>query len=102
VFHCFGGSKKYLKRILAAGFYVGFDGDVTYVPDRMSVASEVPLDRLLTETDSPWLTPLPHRGERNEPMNVKLIAQAHARVRRVSVEEIERETAANANRLFGW
>ena len=57
VFHCFGGSKKYLKKILAAGFYVGFTGQITYVPDRASVAVQVPLERLLVETDCPYMPP---------------------------------------------
>jgi TatD DNase family protein len=99
-FHCFGGSKKYLKRILAAGFYVGFDGDITYVPDRAGVAGNVPLDRLLLETDSPLLTPFPHRGERNEPINVKLIAQKQAKIRNMTLEDIEEQTTNNAESLF--
>jgi TatD DNase family protein len=101
VFHCFGGSKKYLKRILEAGFYVGFDGDITYVPDRLAVANEVPLDRLLTETDSPWLTPLPHRGERNEPGNVPLIVRKHAESRGHLEQKLAQATVENAQRLFG-
>lgn len=100
VFHCFGGSKKYTKRILDAGFYLGFDGDITYVPDRLGVATSVPLERLLLETDSPYLTPKPHRGQRNEPINIRLIAEAHARARGIRVEEIMRVTSENAEKLF--
>lgn len=102
VFHCFGGSKKYLKRILDAGFYVGFDGDITYVPDRLGVAAEVPLERLLLETDSPLITPEPYRGERNEPKNVTLIAKSQAQVRGIMVEEVGRVTSENAERLFNF
>lgn len=100
VFHCFGGSKKYMARILAAGFYIGFDGDITYVPDRLGVAAAVPLDKLLLETDSPYLAPIPVRGEQNEPKNVALIAQAQAQIRGITVEEVGRVTSENAQTLF--
>ncbi len=95
-FHCYGGSKKYLKRILAAGFYVGFDGDITYVEERALVAKEVPLDRLLTETDSPYLTPAPYRGQMNEPAKMVEIAKKQAEVRESGLEEVEKMTTANA------
>jgi TatD DNase family protein len=102
VFHCFGGSKKYLMKILEAGFYVGFDGDITYVPDRLNVAKTVPLNRLLVETDSPYLSPLPHRGERNEPTRVKIIAKKQAEIRNINFEEVEMQTTANAEKLFDF
>lgn len=102
VFHCFGGSKKFLKKILDAGFYVGFDGDITYVPDRLRVAEMVPIERLLTETDSPYLSPLPYRGERNEPKRVKIIVQIQAKIRKMDFEEVEKQTTANAEKLFGF
>lgn len=102
VFHCFGGSKKYAKRIMEAGFYVGFDGDITYVPDRLAVSASVPLDRLLLETDSPYLTPVPLRGKRNEPAKVKLVAEAQANARGVTVEEVGRVTDENAEKLFNF
>jgi len=101
VFHCYEGSKKYLKKILAAGLYVSFTGNVTYTEDRALVALEVPLDRLLLETDSPYMTPHPHRGKPNTPEMVKLIAQDHARRRKINMEEIEKHTDVNAQRLFG-
>lgn len=100
VFHCFGGSKGFAKRILEAGLYLGFDGDITYVPDRLGVATTVPLERLLLETDAPYLTPVPYRGERNEPRNIKLIAEAHARIRGVTAEKIAKTTTENAENLF--
>jgi len=102
VFHCFGGSKKYVKRIIEAGFYVGFDGDITYVPDRLNVAAEVPLDRLLLETDSPFLSPLPNRGKRNEPANITLVTQKQAEARGITVEEVAEATTKNAEILFGF
>jgi TatD DNase family protein len=100
VFHCYEGSKKYLKRILDYGFYVSFTGNITYAADRLAVAAEVPLNRLLLETDSPLMTPLPFRGTRNEPVNVRLIAEAHAGSRGIGVEEVVQATSQNARRLF--
>ncbi|OGV96626.1 hypothetical protein A2W24_01540 [Microgenomates group bacterium RBG_16_45_19] len=102
VFHCFGGSKKYAQRIVEAGFYLGFDGDVTYVPDRLAVAATVPLDRLLLETDSPYLTPVPYRGGRNQPANLPLIAQIQAEVRNLNPAVLTQATSDNAQRLFNF
>lgn len=93
VFHCFGGSKKYLKKILAAGFYVGFTGQITYVPDRASVAREVPLDRLLIETDCPYMPPF-REERRSEPRDVIIIGQFLG-------EGVAQATTANTGRLFG-
>ena len=93
VFHCFGGSKKYMRRILAAGFYVGFTGQVTYVPDRAEVAREVPLDRLLVETDCPYMPPF-REERRSEPRDVIIIGQFLG-------AESEQATTANAGELFG-
>lgn len=100
VFHCFDGSKKYLRRVVGAGFYVSFTGNITFIPDRAEVAKLVPLDRLLLETDSPYMTPAPLRGERNEPANVRYIAQFHADCRGITVEEVIEQTTANAKNLF--
>lgn len=100
VFHCFGGSKKYLKKVLEAGLYVSFTGQITYVPDRAEVAKTVPLDRLLVETDCPYMPP--HREERrSEPGDVIIIGQWQARLRNLPESEVERATTANAEKLFG-
>ena len=93
VFHCFGGSKKYLKKILAAGFYVGFTGQITYVPDRAMVAREVPPERLLLETDCPYMAPF-RENRRSEPRDVTIIGQFLG-------ERVEQATTANARELFG-
>ena len=99
VFHCFEGSKKYLKRVLEAGFYVSFTGQITYVKDRAEVAKEVPLDRLLLETDCPYMPP--NREERrSEPKDVIIIGQFQAEQRGVQLTEVEQMTTANARRLF--
>jgi TatD DNase family protein len=91
-----------VRRILEAGFYVSFTGNVTYEQGRLGVAGEVPLEKLLLETDSPLITPEPLRGQRNEPMNVRLIAKAHSLARGVGLEEIERVTSENAHALFNF
>lgn len=100
VFHCFEGSRKYLKRILAAGFYISFTGNITFIPDRSDVALDVPLARLLLETDAPYMTPEPLRGIQNSPKNVQLIAEHHAAARGVALEEISQATSQNARQLF--
>jgi TatD DNase family protein len=101
VFHCFEGSKKYVRKILDAGFYVSFTGNVTYSQGVGEVAAEVPLERLLLETDCPYMTPTPHRGKRNEPAHVELIARSHAKSRGMEFNDLVWQTRANARELFG-
>jgi TatD DNase family protein len=106
VFHCFTGDAWLAKDGLDLGFYLSFSGVVTFQNATMlrEIVKTVPLDRMLIETDCPYLTPAPHRGKRNEPAYVKLVADTIAAVKSgaspVSAEEIGRLTAANARRLF--
>lgn len=102
-FHCFNGSKPFLDYILSRGFYVGFDGNVTYksAQDLRDLAKMIPLDRLLLETDSPYLPPYGKRGERNEPGNVRITAEFLALLRGESIETLIEQTTNNAERLFG-
>ncbi len=102
VFHCFSGDREMAGRVLDLGFYVGVDGPVTFKNARRlhALVAELPLDRLLVETDAPFLTPHPYRGRRNEPAHVRLVAQRVAELRGVSVEEVARATSHNARRLF--
>ena len=101
VWHCFGGSKKYVKKIIAAGFYVSFTGQITYVPDRAKVAKMVPLDRLLVETDCPYM-PVGKTKLRSEPADVIIIGQFQAKLRGINPNQVARETTANAGKLFGF
>ena len=109
VFHCFEGSKKYAKKILEAGFYISFTGNITYESGRAEASKEVPLNRLLLETDSPYMTPMPIRNNkdnqgniwRNEPSNVKITAKYHANLRGISFEDVVNQTTVNAKTLFG-
>lgn len=102
IFHCFTGTLDEARRGLDMGFLVSFAGNVTYpkMQHLRDVACEIPLDRLLTETDSPFLPPQGRRGKRNEPAYVVEVAQALANVRDLAAEEIAATTAANFRRFF--
>jgi TatD DNase family protein len=102
VMHCFPGDSEYAREVVARGFHVGIGGPVTYSKrGRLrGVAESVPLKRLLIETDAPWLPPTPHRGKRNEPAYVALVARAIAEIRGVAVGDLARATTGNALRLF--
>jgi len=102
VLHCFSGDDAMLQAGLEAGFTVSFAGPVTYknageLPRR---AQRVPLDRVVVETDCPYLPPHPHRGQRNEPAHVRLTAARLAELHGVSLERVEQATTENARRLF--
>ena len=102
VFHCFSGSWEMAKELLKMGYYLAIGGPVTFknAAKVQRVATQIPLDRLLVETDCPYLTPHPHRGHRNEPAYVRLVAEEIARLRNVSLEELAAATTANAKQLF--
>jgi TatD DNase family protein len=102
VIHCFTGTPHDAHRFLDLGFYISFSGILTFKnadPIRMA-ARTVPDDRLLIETDGPYLAPVPHRGHRNEPAYVVKVAESLAELRNVSLEALARITTANAARLF--
>jgi TatD DNase family protein len=103
VFHCFSGSAADARTIIDHGFHVSFAGVVTFKKaDRArALVASLPRDRLLVETDAPYLTPVPFRGKRNEPARVKLVAEKFAEIWSVSLEEAARTTSENASRLFG-
>lgn len=103
VFHCFSGDAWLAKDALDLGFYLSFSGILTFQNAGMlrDIAKTVPLDRILIETDCPYLTPVPHRGKRNEPAFVRHVAEILAAVASVSdLDEIYRLTTENARRLF--
>jgi TatD DNase family protein len=102
VLHCFTGGAQAFERALAAGWYVSFSGIASF--KSFGVADElraVPEDRLLVETDSPYLAPVPFRGKRNEPAHVAQVAEAVARHLDVEPAEVARRTTANACRFYG-
>jgi len=102
VLHTFSGDLGMAEKAIDLGFYVSFSGPVTYknAGQLASVAKALPLDRILVETDCPFLTPHPHRGKRNEPAYVRLVAERIAALRGMPFEEMAMATTANAHRLF--
>lgn len=102
VLHCFTGGRALARAALDLGFYISFAGIVTFpkAADLRETAALVPLDRLLIETDSPFLAPVPHRGTRNEPAYVARVVETLAAARGVSVEELAGTTSANFHSLF--
>ena len=103
VLHCFGGSLEMAKDAIELGFYVSFAGNLTFkkAEDLRAVARQLPLDRLLVETDCPYLTPVPFRGKRNEPARVVETAKYLGELHGLSVEAIAAATTENFQRLFG-
>ncbi len=102
VFHCFSGSLDLARRAIELGFMVSFSGIVTFkkADDLRAVAKEVPLDRLLIETDCPYLTPIPYRGKRNEPAYVVEVARCLASLHHLDLEEMARITTDNFQSFF--
>ena len=103
VMHCFTESWDVARGALDLGFHISFSGIVTFknAQEIKDVARRVPLDRMLIETDSPYLAPVPFRGKQNEPAYVRYVAEEIARLRDISVEEVAAATSANFFRLFG-
>jgi len=101
VIHCFSGSWIDAQKYLEMGFYVSFTGIITYANDYDKVVKNMPLDKILIETDCPYLSPAPLKGQRNEPANVKYIAQRIAEIKGEGLEKIAEITTQNAKNLFG-
>lgn len=101
VFHCFSGSVEQANKIMAMGFYLGIGGVATFKNGGLDkVLPEIGLEKLILETDSPYLAPVPHRGKRNEPAYLPLVAQKICDYKKISEQELKDVTFANANRLF--
>lgn len=100
VFHCFSGDLQHLTRVLEMGFYVSFAGNVTYDFTYDELIKTAPLDRLLLETDSPFLAPMPLRGQRNEPKNLSENAKYIAETKNIGLNELLESSTINAERLF--
>jgi TatD DNase family protein len=102
VFHCFTENEYVARAALDLGFYISFSGILTFktAQDIRDVAAFVPMDRMLIETDSPYLAPVPFRGKTNNPSYVPYVAQQIAQIRNLPVEEVAQATSANFNRLF--
>lgn len=102
VLHCFSGSLEMAQEVLKLGFYISIAGPVTFKNSAKlpEIVASLPLERLLVETDSPYLTPHPHRGKRNEPANVRLVAAKVAELRGLELESFAAATSENVRRLF--
>ena len=102
VFHCYSGSLEMAKWLVSRGWYIGFTGVLTFKNARkaVEVAANIPLDRLVLETDCPYMAPEPFRGKRNDPGKLYRMAERLAEIRGVSVEEIHRITVENGKRLY--
>jgi TatD DNase family protein len=101
VVHSFEGRKSQAQKLVGMGFYLGFNGMITYVSGLEKIVASVPLDKILIETDSPFLTPEPYRGQRNEPMYVKYIAEKIAEIKQAKIDQVAYQTTQNAKKLFG-
>ena len=102
IFHCFSGSYESAKEIIKAGFYLGIGGVVTYKNAGLAeVLEKIELEHIVLETDSPYLTPVPFRGKRNESSYIKYVVSRLAEIKNTTVEEIAAITSANADKIFG-
>ena len=102
VIHCFSGDWEMAKACLDMGFYISIPGTITYKKSEEyhKLVRDLPLDRMLVETDCPFLTPYPFRGKRNEPAYVQYVAEAIARIKGIGIEEVAKITTQNAQKLF--
>lgn len=102
VFHCYSGSLEMARVLIRRGWYIGFGGVLTFKNARkaVEVAAEIPLERIVLETDCPYMSPEPFRGRRNDPTRLHLVAQRLAQLRGLSAEEIQAITLENGKRLY--
>ncbi len=101
VFHCFTGSAAQAEKIVKVGFYVGVGGVATFRKGGLdAVLPEIPMEKIVLETDSPYLAPVPHRGKRNEPAYIALVAARVAEIRNIPIQDVRTATSENALRLF--
>ncbi len=103
IFHCFSGNATFAQKCIEKGYYIAIGGVVTFknAKDLKEVAKIVPLDKLLLETDAPYLAPVPYRGKLNSPAYLKYIAQEIANIREIDIEEVKKQTTINAQKIFG-
>jgi TatD DNase family protein len=100
VIHCFSGGLQEIRFAQSHNLYIGIDGNVTYSKQLQATVPHIPLSMLLLETDAPYLTPVPHRGTRNEPKYIPLIAAEIARLQNIDIHQVENQTTVNAKTLF--
>jgi len=102
IFHCFGGSAADAQKVIDLGFYIGIGGVVTFKNSNLTETIEATsLDKILIETDSPYLSPVPYRGKRNEPSNTKYVVKKIAEIKGLKIEEVEATTTKAAKLIYG-
>jgi TatD DNase family protein len=102
VFHCFSGDLEFANEVLRRGFHISFTGNITYKNSRLpQIAGDIPLEKTLLETDCPFLSPMPHRGKRSEPVMVLSVAKTLAEIHGVSVDTVGKTCTQAARDLFG-
>ena len=104
ILHCFTGTWEHACKAMDLGFWISISGIVTFhnASHLQEVVARLPVDRILLETDCPYLAPVPHRGKRNEPVHVQLVAEKVAQLQSLSVQELVHKTGANARQAFDW
>jgi len=100
VIHCFCGKIEIAKKFLKLGFYLGFNGLITYSELYQKTLSKIPVERILLETDCPYLTPIPYKHQRNDPTYIPVIAEKISEVKKISLKDLAKITTENAKRLF--
>jgi len=100
VIHCFASDLEFANKILDTGFHLSFTGMITFIKDLEEVVQEIPLKKMMVETDSPYLTPKPNRGKQNQPANVKFVAEKIAEIKMISLEKVTESTTKTAHNLF--
>jgi len=101
VIHCFMGRWSQAEKLIGLGFHIGFNGLITYARDYDKVIAKLPLEKILLETDCPYLSPVPHRDKRNEPLYIKYVAEKIAEIKKIKFEQVAQQTTKNARELFG-
>jgi len=101
IVHCFQGNEKILEEFLNLGFMIGYNGVITFTEEYDDLVRATPINRIVLETDSPWLAPVPHRGKRNESIYVKYVARKIAKLKGLDFNELARVTTENARRVLG-
>jgi TatD DNase family protein len=107
MFHCMSGNVEFLKKVLDLGFFVGFDGNISYEgiakgedTPLPTLVKNTPIEKLVIETDAPFLTPIPYRGSRNEPTHAIIVGENIAKIKNLTKEEVEKITTKNAKKIF--
>ncbi len=101
VIHCFASNTKFANELIDLNLHLSFTGLITFVDELKEVVKNIPIDKIMVETDSPYLTPIPHRGKRNEPYMVKYIAEEIAKIKNKSLNDVANQTTKTASNFFG-